>query len=149
MKADLAKSLVSYYDFSVAYQNLLRDGGTFQAADISFTNGGITASQWPARQGEVATVGKKVNGKDIIHLINFVNASSLVWRDPYGTQTEPMLIGSPSVDIAVSGIPSKVWFASPDVDGGVARQLPFILNGNKISLTLPSLKYWDMIVVEY
>jgi dextranase len=149
MKADLAKSLVSYYDFSVAYQNLLRDGGTFQAADISFTNGGITASQWPARQGEVATVGKKVNGKDIIHLINFVNASSLVWRDPYGTQTEPMLIGSPSVDIAVSGTPSKVWFASPDVDGGVARQLPFIRNGNKISLTLPSLKYWDMIVVEY
>lgn len=149
MKADLAKSLVSYYDFSVAYQNLLRDGGTFQAADVSFTNGNIIASQWPARQGEVATVGKNVDGKDIIHLINFVDASSLVWRDPYGTQTEPTLIVSPSVDIAVSGIPSKVWFASPDVDGGVAQQLPFVLSGNKIRLTLPSLKYWDMIVVEY
>ncbi|MFT4070830.1 MAG: glycoside hydrolase family 66 protein [Dysgonamonadaceae bacterium] len=149
MKADLAKALVGYYDFSVAYQNLLRDGGEFQAANVAFTNSSIAINPWPAAKGEVATIGKKVGGKDIFHLINFANASTMVWRDPNGTQTEPTLIESPAVDITVSGTPTKVWFASPDINGGVAQQLTFTQSGNKISLTLPSLKYWDMVVVEY
>lgn len=148
MRADLGKALMSYYDFMVAYQNLLRDGGEFQAVDVTFAGNDIVAARWPAGIGQVATVGKKVNGKEIIHLINFSDASHLVWRDPKATQTEPELIESPVVDITVSGTASKVWFASPDVNGGVAQELEFIQTGNKIKVTLPSLKYWDMIVIE-
>ncbi len=147
MSSDLGKALVSYYDFSVAYQNLLRDGGDFQTADITSTN--FTMNSWPANQGSVATISKKVNGKDVFHLINFSKASSMVWRDPNGTQTEPTLVNAPSISIAVSGTPSKVWFASPDINGGVSQQLAFTQTGNKINVTLPSLKYWDMIVAEY
>lgn len=149
MRADLGKALISYYDFSVAYQNLLRDGGTFQAADVTFANSAIIVGQWPADKGKVATVGKKVNGKDIVHLINFTNANTMVWRDPKAIQAEPQLMVAPTVDVKVSGTPTKVWFASPDVDGGIAKTLNFTQTGNKITVTLPSLKYWDMIVIEY
>lgn len=149
MRADLGKALISYYDFAVAYQNLLRDGGTFQPANTSFANTGIVAENWPAAKGKIATIGKKVNNKDIVHLINFTDATTMVWRDNKGTQAEPKLIGSPVVEIQVSGTPSKVWFASPDVDGGTAKTLTYTQIGNKISVTLPSLKYWDMIVIEY
>ncbi|NDW11052.1 glycoside hydrolase family 66 protein [Dysgonomonas sp. 520] len=149
MRADLGKALINYYDFMVAYQNLLRDGGDFQTAFVDFENPTIITNNWSPAIGEVSVVGKKVNGKDIFHLINFKGANSMVWRDPKGTQTEPELIESPVVDITVSGIPSKIWFASPDVDGGVAKELSFTQSGNKVKLTLPSLKYWDMVVVEY
>lgn len=149
MRADLGNALINYYDFMTAYQNLLRDGGDFQGADVSFVDSDVQCQPWPAGKGYVATVGKKVDGKDVVHLINFTDASHMVWRDPKGTQSEPELIESPTVDIAVSGTPSKVWFASPDINGGVAQTLDFTQNGGKITLTLPSLKYWDMVVVEY
>lgn len=149
LKADLGKELISYYDFMVAYQNLLRDGGDFQAAEVAFTNSNIVATRWPAAKGQVATIGKKVNGKDIYHLINFTDANTMVWRDPKGTQAEPNLIDAPEVSVNVSGTVSKVWFASPDVNRGVAQNLQFVQTGNNVTVTLPSLKYWDMIVVEY
>lgn len=149
MRADLGKSLINYYDFMVAYQNVLRDGGDFQAADVTFSNSAIVANRWPAAKGQVATIGKKVNGKDIIHLINFSNANTMVWRDPKGTQSEPVLIESPEIKVIVSGTVSRIWFASPDLNGGVAQNLQFVQNGLQATITLPSLKYWDMIVVEY
>ena len=133
----------------VAYQNVLRDGGDFQAADVTFSNSAIVANRWPAAKGQVATIGKKVNGKDIIHLINFSNANTMVWRDPKGTQSEPVLIESPEIKVNVTGTVSRIWFASPDLNGGVAQNLQFVQNGLQATITLPSLKYWDMIVVEY
>jgi len=39
--------------------------------------------------------------------------------------------------------------ASPDLDGGASKDIPFTTLGNVITFTLPSLRYWDMIVVEY
>jgi dextranase len=44
---------------------------------------------------------------------------------------------------------TKLWAASPDIDGGALRELSFSRNGNAISFVLPSLVYWDMIVAEY
>lgn len=148
MRADLGKALINYYDFMVAYQNLLRDGGEFQAVDVAFVDSDVQAARWPADKGYVATIGKKVGSKNIIHLINFADANSMVWRDPKGTQAEPELIEQPVIDITVTSTPEKVWFASPDVNGGVAQPLEFTQTGNQIRVTLPSLKYWDMIVVE-
>ncbi|MDR0546729.1 MAG: glycoside hydrolase family 66 protein [Dysgonamonadaceae bacterium] len=150
MREDLAQGLIGQYDFLVAYQNLLRDGGEFQAADVTFADASIVSERWDANnQGKIAAIGKRVAGKDVVHLINFRDASSMVWRDPKGTQTEPQLIENKEIGIEVSGTVSKVWFASPDIDGGVSRTLDFVQNGNQISVTLPSLKYWDMIVIEY
>lgn len=149
MKADLGQALICYYDFLVAYQNLLRDGGTFQAANVAFTDNSAVAAPWPAGIGKVATVGKNVNGKDVIHLINFSNANNMRWRDPDGTQSEPVSIENPTVNITVSDTVSKVWLASPDINSGVSQTLQFTQNENQISVKLPSLKYWDMIVIEY
>lgn len=149
MKSDLGMALVHYYDFLVAYENLLRDGGEFQGAEVTFPDTTIISNHWPAAKGEVATIGKKVNGKDVIHLINFTNAFTMNWRDTNGTQTEPNLINNLKTNIDVTGNVSKVWFASPDVNGGTAQELDFAQSGNKITVTLPSFKYWDMIVINY
>lgn len=116
---------------------------------MAFTNSNIVATRWPAAKGQVATIGKSRNGKDIYHLINFTDANTMVWRDPKGTQAEPNLIDAPEVSVNVSGTVSKVWFASPDVNRGVAQNLQFVQTKQMLTYLPSNFKYWDMIVVEY
>lgn len=149
MKSDTKKSLTHYYDFLVAYQNILRDGGSFSAINVQSADGGLSFESWPASQGSVAVVGKKFADKDVIHLINFSQANSMEWRDTNGTQKEQALVEDIQVKVAVSKAVSKVWIASPDINGGVAINMEFSQSGNEVVITLPSLKYWDMIVFEY
>ena len=42
----------------------------------------------------------------------------------------------------------RVWMASPDINGGAVRELAFEQTASGISVTLPSIKYWDMLVLE-
>lgn len=148
-KTALREALVNYYDFLVAYQNVLRNGGAFHNYTVISVDGKLDIANWPSDQGRVAVVGKKVDGKDVIHLINFTNANSMEWRDTNGTQVEPTVKEDAVIKISASGAVSKVWIASPDINGGVAKQVQFEQTGNNVILTLPSLKYWDMVVVEY
>lgn len=149
MKTALREALVNYYDFLVAYQNLLRDGGSFTSYTVQSIDNKLNINNWPADKGQVAIVGKKFEKKDVIHLINFSNANSMEWRDSNGNQTEPALVKEPVIKIKVSNSAKQIWFASPDIKGGVAQKIDFTQTGSEITLTLPSLKYWDMIVVEY
>ncbi|WP_306539800.1 glycoside hydrolase family 66 protein [Dysgonomonas sp.] len=149
MKTALREALVNYYDFLVAYQNLLRDGGSFTSYTVQSIDNKLNINNWPADKGQVAIVGKKFENKDVIHLINFSNANSMEWRDSNGNQIEPALVKEPVIKIRVSNSAKQIWFASPDIKGGVAQKIDFTQTGSEITLTLPSLKYWDMIVVEY
>ncbi len=149
MKSELRQDLIRYYDFQVAYQNLLRDGGTFASFEVRPADEKIRIEKWPASQGAVAVVGKRFTNRDVIHLLNFSDVNSMEWRDTNGTRKEPSTIVAAEIEITGNSPVKNVWFASPDVNGGVSGTLEFTQAGNKIMLTLPSLKYWDMIVLEY
>lgn len=149
MSEELKKALVRYYDFSVAYQNLLRDGGTVNQIEVGCTDGKLSIAAWPPATGKVVTRCKEVDNRQVIHLLNMSQATHLEWRDVDATQPAPAVVENAALDIALSRQPSKVWMASPDFAGGVAQTLPFTKTGTGISVTLPSLKYWDMLVIEY
>jgi dextranase len=135
MKGELKGKLISYYDFLVAYENLLRDGGELHVGS--------------AQQGGITTFSRKFADKEIFHFINFTNASTMEWRDTNGTQREPETLSNVTQHVTVSKPALKLWIASPDKDKGVAHEISFTQTGNEITFTLPSLKYWDMLVVEY
>lgn len=149
MKDDLKSALVNYYDFLVAYQNLLRNGGTFNHVTLTSSDNKMLIGAWPASQGTVAVFGKKVENTQIIHLINFTNSATQNWRDNAGIQAEPVLIKDSKLMLTSDAAVKKIWMASPDVIGGASRSLNFVQTGNKVSFVLPELKYWSMIVVEY
>ena len=149
MKDDLKSALVNYYDFLVAYQNLLRDGGTFNTVDISSTDKKMMIDAWPSNAGNVAIFGKKINSTQVIHLINFTNSKTQTWRDNTGIQVAPVMIKDAKVEFTGSGTVKKIWVASPDIIGGASRSLNFAQVGTKVSFILPELQYWDMVVVEY
>jgi dextranase len=149
MKDDLKKSLVNYYDFLVAYQNLLRDGGTFNTVTVSGIDSKISVSAWPAPQGKVAVVGKKFDNSQVIHFINFTNSTTQLWRDNAGIQVMPALIKDAKLLLTSDKTVKNIWVATPDIAGGASRKLNFAQIGSKVSFILPELRYWDMVVVEY
>lgn len=149
LRGTLKDKLITYYDFMVGYQNLLRDGGEMAIYPVHSVDASVTVTNGSAVQGSVTTYGRKLADKDVIHFVNFANASTMEWRDTNGTQREPNTIVNLEAKIPVSKSVKKVWMASPDLQGGVAVELPLVQNGNELSISLPSLKYWDMVVIEY
>ena len=149
IKRELKEALVCYYDFLVAYQNLLRDGGAFASFSVQSVDNRARFESWPSSQGTVAVTGKRFTDKEVIHFLNFSDVNSMEWRDTNGIQKEPAMIIGAGIKVTVNSEVKNVWFASPDINGGAARTLDFTQAENEVRLTLPSLKYWDMIVIEY
>jgi dextranase len=148
MRTDLKEGIVKFYDFLVAYQNLLRDGGDFFDPDVTSLDGQRNINNWPPQTGSIAAIGKKVNQKQVLHLINFGNANSMLWRDNGGTQQYPDEIKDFKIQIQFENMINNVWFASPDYDGGVAHPLDFVQSGNTVTISIPSMQYWGMVVME-
>ncbi|WP_417354509.1 glycoside hydrolase family 66 protein [Flavobacterium sp.] len=148
MTDELKAALMEYYDFMVAYQNLLRDGGNFNEPVINTGDGKLNLGSWPPTMGKVAAVGKQVENKQVVHLINFTNANNLNWRDTEGAQSTPASIEKAMVNLQINGTVNKIWYASPDYKGGVAVPLEYTQNGSTVNFKVPLLKYWGMIVVE-
>ena len=115
---------------------------------MNCTNGEMRLNSWPPQQGSVTTYAKQVGGKQVIHLLNFSQANSLSWRDVDVTMPEPALITKAALQMNLSAKVNKLWVASPDAHGGALQELAFTQENGVVSFTLPSLKYWTMIVAE-
>ena len=150
MTEALKKDIIHYYDFMTAYQNVLRDGGSLTTnVDIVSVDGKFEVQSWPPVKGKLCTIGRSLENQDVIHLLNLSQADSDEWRDDYGTMPEPNTIENPSFSICPSRSVKGLWMASPDYAGGAVIPIAFKVNGNRLEFTLPSLKYWNMLVVEY
>lgn len=152
MSDALRTAMVRYYDFMTGYQNLLR-GKSTQAevsAALSCTDKSrnLSLNTWPPQKSAVTTYARNVDGKQVIHLLNFLSADNLSWRDLNGTMPEPRLVSDVPLKLNVSGKVNKVWVATPDFHAGASQELAFTQKDGAITFTLPFLKYWTMIVIE-
>lgn len=143
--AELEEQLIHYYDFSVAYQNLLRDdvveiNKEVQSADVNVSSRGEIGSIW--------SFAKKKDHKDVLHFINFTDVTSMEWKDGRGLQPAPQLKEDITMTVTSDQKAQKVWLASPDLYKGSPIELDFEQDGNEITFTMPALKYWNMVVVE-
>lgn len=149
MHGDLYRAMIAYYDFITAYENLLRDGGEWFGVDVESMDKQCAFNQWPAVKGQVATVGKAQEGRDIIHLLSYRNAVHLDWCDTNANQGEPDLLTNLSVRLPAKMQPAHVYVATPDANFSVAQELDFDYADGMLTLTIPSLKYWTMLWIEY
>jgi dextranase len=152
MNGDLKKAMIAYYDFITAYENILREGHNWKGVDATSPDGKMNLDRWEPKLGKVVTVGKLFDNRAVVHLLNFTDAVHLDWVDAEGLQPEPKTIENATITLTVEDLSKpvrSVWMASPDVDFGVARTLEFVQSGHTVTVTLPSLKYWDMVVLEF
>jgi dextranase len=148
MSEALRQSIVRYYDFLVAYEQLLRGTGiTEAAADVTSSKSGLTINAWPPKLKGVTSYSTTIANRQVVHLFNFLQAKSLSWRDMDSEQPEPRLQTNIPLKLKATGV-KRLWAATPDALAGAPQQLAFTQEGQYIAFTLPSLKYWTMIVVE-
>jgi dextranase len=147
MDEELVKQLIAYYDFSVAYENILRD----HPQPILF--GIMTDSDVPlsksAQKDKVWVFAGQAGNRQIYHFINFIGVSTMDWRDPQAIQTSPEKLFDLPLMIKADSTVSRVWTTSPDTNQGSPVGLDFTQNGDTLSFTLPGLHYWSMVVVEF
>jgi len=148
MSNELQSAIVNYYDFLVAYETLLRGNGTENAFDITSGNAAVTINAWPPQLKKVTAYCKNVNGKQVIHLLNFRQANSLSWRDMDGSMPAPSTLSVLPLTFKSASKVSKIWVATPDALGGAPQELSFKQEDGVVTFSLPSLKYWTMLVIE-
>ncbi len=150
MTDTLQRDLVRDYDFMVAYENLLRDGEVHSILNMTAQSGSLSIPVSSSPQvGGIWSMVSATDHKQIVNLINFDGVKSLEWRDTGGRQTAPDTLESLALSLNTSSTVVAVWCASPDFYDGAPVSLPFTQNGGNVSVTLPGLVYWDMVVVQY
>ncbi len=149
MSNKLQTALVSYYDFLVAYQNILRDGGTFNRPAIVVANRACCVNHWPPQPGNIVLIGKEIDNRQVVHLINFLDIESLDWQDPMGLKPEPENLQNVTIMHSTNKTVKKIWFASPDLNHGSSQMIDFTQDDTNVIFQIPSLTYWSMIVIDY
>lgn len=149
MTSTLKRSMRNYYDFLVAYENLLRDGVEDSDNDIEIPNKEVSDS---ADANSIWAFSKKKSGYNIVHIINNTGNSSNEWVDNDGDVKEPKTQSDFKLKYYFNGKPKKVWLASPDIRDGHIKALSYKVKSDKkgqyLDINIPSLKYWDMICIE-
>lgn len=142
----LASDLRSYYDFLTAYETILRAPGTrtdfsgkLEGAPVSDDGSAGTVWAFEANVGSIHTV----------QLINLLSRSGNDWRDDDGSCEAPKTLGNFTVQVKDGAKAKKVYLASPDLLGGSMLPLKFRQSGNTVEIQVPSLQYWDMLVIEH
>jgi dextranase len=144
----LESRLISYYDFLTGYQNYLRDGVKPGSLEVDAVSKEVKVSP-EFNKGEIHYSSYEKENQDIVHLINFTDASTMEWRDNEGMQTEPKEMKDIELEIRADKKVENVWIASPDQYLGSPVTLDFEQKDGKMTVIIPALKYWDMLVVEY
>ena len=154
MSGELKRAMIAYYDFTVAYENLLRPDVPASGINSDWYGVDVTAdtvafNQWAPQIGQIATVGRHVGNRDVIHLLSYRNATHLDWCDTDADQGEPDMLKDLSVRVSAANKPTRVWAASPDLALGASYELNFDYTDGNVVLTLPAIKYYSMLVFEY
>jgi dextranase len=146
---DLSSQLRHYYDFLTAYENVLSYKVAVAPAAVSVAGQPSSAAGVP---NTIWTLARQRDGQTIIHLINLLGSSDAHWRDVHADRPEAPLLEQVRVRIAADEDITRAGWASPDVDGGMFHPLAMTQGNDKgqryVELVLPSLKYWDMIVLD-
>ena len=138
--ADLMDRLRSYYDFSVAYETLLRSPNV-RPVDFLVSLTGVPVSR-DGRKGSVWTFARSAGSQTVVHLINLLNCTSDNWRDTHATCLAPKVL-----DHLRLRLPPGPWRQAYTVtpDDGLCIPHPVAIKGNEVEV--PSLTYWTMLVL--
>lgn len=146
---ELHAALRHYYDFLTAYENILRDDVTPLATPVELTGWRSSTNGIP---NTVWLIGRKKEHYVIVHLINLLGSSSDRWRDVRANRPDAPLLHEVKARVYVQQNILSAGWATPDVDGGRFHEIRFtegsLANKHFVDLIVPSLKYWDVIVLK-
>ncbi|OME51836.1 hypothetical protein BSK59_20190 [Paenibacillus odorifer] len=150
------REIRNYYDFMVRYVHLLHDPSL---RDVSMTHVEGDNLEYVFSDASYSTYGEPdkvwtiVRENEKYKLINFVNLSNNAedyWNEG---KNRPTALESLTVHIQVNQKVRAVFTASPDINMGRPLDLEYSLEegerGYVLSVTVPTLYQWSMLVVEH
>jgi dextranase len=145
----LTDILRRYYEFTIRYQDLIgprcRDATVAYRGRIEVNGFSTSASQMTDK---VWPIVRESPGFTAISLINLVGLDSPEWNKPL--EAAPRPLGTTQVWIEeVPKSPAAVWIASPDWEDISLRKIPFSFGDGGLTLEIPSLQYWDLILLDW
>ena len=149
MSDSLTTKLVAYYDFLTAYENLLRDGGVEFNPTVTLGNSIPVSTGNNFTPNTVWVIAKAKSTSSVYQLLNFRGVKDNAWRDTFGTQPKPSTLSNLSVTIKDATPVKSVWMASPDRADGAPTTLSFTQTNGNVQVTVPSLAFWDQLVLQH
>lgn len=142
----LKSNLRSYYDFLVAYENILHAQTKWSELNASMGSYPVSDS---GDAGSVWIFGSENKTYDTIQMINLLSRSDEQWRDDTYSCEAPKVVNGANLTLDYSSSKiSGVYLASPDIKGGSMFALDYTLKNGKLWIKIPSLKYWDMLIIK-
>lgn len=151
MSSDLVTSIRHYYDFAVRYENVLSQGtkdttptraGQVKIDDINTDPIAIGDKVW--------VITRKGQRFETISLINLLGIASPTWNGPQ--IPKPTLQSDLRLRYYTQQPVKNIWWATPDGNDPTGQTLSFKRgeddSGKYIEFNIPSLAYWDLIVLE-
>lgn len=151
MSAELESRLHTYYSFSVAYQNWLRDPCVRPLPrTVRSKTPGVECSGSDT-PGRLWYYVRQHGADEILHLINLTAHRHNAWRDDRGDQPAPVRISPFSLVYFTDSPVAAVLTASPDDPRGQLIPVDFkpVSENGQLGwlITLPSIDYWQMVVI--
>jgi len=148
--------LHSYYDFIVAYEELLYN---FDLVDDTRAYTGGINNEYQFRGAEFSIVAqsnkvwtqvKHSQYHKIIHLVNFTDISNMNWNEP--KPSLPRFLKNITVNAQIVEDVENIYLASPDLKHGKSQKLDFAYvnrddSQRAVEFTIPELRIWDMIYI--
>lgn len=139
--------LKNYYDFAVRYQNIIGPS-TVEAtknwkAEIKIS--GLKVGLNPT--DDVFALVRESEGTLAVSLINLTEINSKKWNEP-----ADFPVPASNITLKVGGFKQKVkdvYLSTPDEETFSLDPVGFTQNGDEITLVIPSLKIWDLLVFKY
>ena len=131
--ADLEQVFRRYYDFAVRYGELIGPSAeSFDVEDISIPVG-------------VRPIFRRTGKMIALHLVNFTGIEHAHWCEVHPA---PQSLQRVSLSFPTDGNVRAVWSATPDKELLGLKQLPWYEEMDHIHVTIPTLDYWTMVVLE-
>jgi dextranase len=145
---ELLENLQRYYDFAVRYQNVIGPAASpvnIFANQMVAIDGVNTVPHTPT--DKVMPIVRENDRYTAVSLINLLGLEHGHWRDKVSA---PEVLLDVDVTIPAAGREAaQVWVASPDQADLSLQAISFQQTDDEIALTLPSLAYWTMILIEW
>jgi dextranase len=150
VSSELTDQLRHYYDFLTAYENVLR----YQVAPAAAT---VTVAGQPSSPygvpNTIWTIARCKGERTFVHFINLKGSDDAHWRDVHADRAPAPLLTGLKVRVAADDEIAGAGWASPDADGGRYHPLAFTSGSDHgqryVEFVLPSLRYWDMVVLDH
>jgi dextranase len=152
---ELSHALQHYYDFTVRYQDVL--GPRTEDATLDFNGkievrtlgtGEVVNTAANAVKNKVWPIVRSGEGSTAISLVNLLGLDAPDWKEPLASAPNPLVAAEVMID-GVEQDALRIWFATPDNEDISTQQLNFKQDNGSLTFEIPSLVYWDLIVIEW